>query len=104
MIVRVNWLLATERLADDLTAAIRDHLVDVHVELRSTARHPDMQRKHVVMLAGEDLIAHLCNQRVESIVETFAGVIGIGRCLLEERISRDHFPWHQVAANAEMLN
>jgi hypothetical protein len=36
----MNRILAAERRARELAAAIRDHLVDVHVELRTAAGHP----------------------------------------------------------------
>src|SRR5439155_16499580 len=35
MVIRMHRLMAAERLAGDLRAAVRDHLVDVHVELRA---------------------------------------------------------------------
>jgi hypothetical protein len=57
--------LAAERRAGELAAAVGDHLVDVHVELGAAAGHPDMQRKHVVMLAGEDFVAGLNDQLVQ---------------------------------------
>ena len=56
--------LAAERRARELAAAVGDHLVDVHVELRAAAGHPDVQREHVVVLAGEDLVADLDDQRM----------------------------------------
>ena len=65
VVVRMNRRLAAERRAGELAAAVRDHLVDVHVELRAAAGHPDMQREHVVMLAGEDLVADLDDQLVD---------------------------------------
>ena len=62
MVVRVNRRLLPSARARELTAAVGNHLVDVHVELRAAARHPDMQREHVVVLAGEDLVAGLHDQ------------------------------------------
>ena len=62
VIVGMNRRLAAERRAGELAAAVGDHLVDVHVELGAAAGHPDMQRKHVVMLAGQDFVADLHDQ------------------------------------------
>ena len=83
VIVGMNRRLAAERRACKLAAAVGDHLVDVHVELGAAARHPDMQRKHVVMLAGEDLVADLNDQFVALVVEPLAGVVGDGGGFLQ---------------------
>ena len=64
VIVGMHRRLAAERRAGELAGAVRDDLVDVHVELRAAAGHPDMQRKHVVMLPGQDLVGDLDDQRV----------------------------------------
>jgi hypothetical protein len=50
---------AAERRAGQLAAAIRDHLVHVHVELRAASRHPHMQREHVGVRSSEDFVARL---------------------------------------------
>ena len=67
---------------------LRDHLVDVHVELGAAAGHPDVQRKHVVVLAGQDLVADLDDQAMYLVVEPLAGVIGVGRRLLQDGVGR----------------
>ena len=68
MVVGMNRRLAAERRAGELAAAVGDHLVDVHVELGAAARHPYVQRKHVVMLAGQDLVADLDDQLMRLVV------------------------------------
>ena len=103
VIVGVNRRLAPERRARKLAAAIGDHLVDVHVELGAAARHPHMQRKHVMMLAGEDFVAGLHDQLVTLIVEPLAGVIRGGGGFLQGGIGGDHFARNQILADAEML-
>jgi len=55
----VNRLLASERRPCKLAATVGDHLIHIHVELRAAARHPHVQWKHLVMLAGQDLVANL---------------------------------------------
>ena len=70
--------MAAERRTSDLSAAVRDHLINIHIELRAAAGHPDMQRKHVVVLASKDFVANLDNQFVALIVEPLAVVIGNG--------------------------
>src|SRR5260221_8769983 len=47
-------------------------------ELGTAAGHPDMQGKHVVMFAGEDLVAGLNDQLIALIVESLARVVRSG--------------------------
>ena len=95
--------VAAERRAGKLAAAVGDHLVHVHVELGATARHPDMQGKHVVMLAGENFVAGLNDQFVALVVEPLAVVIGDGGGFLQGRVGRDHLAGNQILSDAEML-
>jgi hypothetical protein len=103
MVIRVDRRFARERRASKLAAAIRDHLVHVHVELRAAARHPDVQGKHVVVLAGEDFVADLRDQPVGFVSQPLAGVVGNGSRLFEDGISRNHLTRDQILADAEML-
>ena len=103
MVVGVHRRLAAQRGAGELAAAVGDHLVDVHVELRAAAGHPHMQRKHVVVLPGQDLVAGLHDQPVHQVVEPPACVVGVGGGLLQRGVGGDHLPRDQVLADAEML-
>ena len=103
VIVGMNRRLAAERRAGELAASVGDHLVDVHVELGAAAGHPDMQREHVVMLAGENFVAGLNDQLVTLIVEPLAGVVGGGGGFLQGGIGGDHLARNQILADAEML-
>ena len=78
VVVGMNRRLAPERRAGDLAAAVRDHLVHVHVELRAAAGHPHMQRVHVVMLAGKDLVTYLEDQLPGLVVEPLVGMVRVG--------------------------
>ena len=69
VVVGMDRLLAAQRLAGDLGAAVGDHLVDVHVELRAAAGHPDVQRKLVVVLAFENLVADRDDQVLLRVAE-----------------------------------
>src|ERR1700722_15944811 len=95
--------LAGERRPGELAASVGDHLVHVHVELRAAAGHPDVQREHVVMLAAQDLVADLNDQSMRPVVETLAGMVGIGRGLLEDGVGGDHLARDQVPPDAEVL-
>src|SRR6202008_3351354 len=86
-----------------LAAAVGDHFVYIHIELSAAAGHPYVQRKHVVMLPSEDLVADLNNQVVALLIEALARTIGVGGALLQDGISRDHFAGNQVLPDAEML-
>src|SRR5580704_18386452 len=103
MVVGVNGRLAAERCAGELAAAVGDHLIDVHVELRAAARHPYMQRKHVVMLAGQDFVADLNNQLVAQVVEPSAGMVGVGGGLFQDGVGGNQLPRDQVFADAEVF-
>src|ERR1700722_13932270 len=103
MIVWMHRRLAGERRPGELAAPVGDHLVHVHVELGAAARHPDVQWEHVVMLAAQDLVADLNDQSMRSVVETLAGMVGIGRSLLQDGVGGDHLPRDQVLPDAEVL-
>src|SRR5215469_793978 len=89
--------------ARELTTPIGDYFVDVHVELSAASGHPDMKGKHVVMLAGKDLVAGLNDQLVALIVKPLAVVVRNGSCFLQGGVGRDHLARNQVLANAEMF-
>ena len=55
------------------------------------------------MLAGEDLVADLDDQPVRLVVEPPAGMVGVGRRLLQDGVGGDHLARDQVLADAEML-
>jgi hypothetical protein len=95
--------VTAERGSCELAAAVGDHLIDVHVELGTAAGHPDVQRKHVVVLAGQDFIAGLDDQFVSLCVEPPAIMVGNGGGLLQRRVGRDHLAGDEILAVAEML-
>src|SRR5260370_42427073 len=95
--------VASKRCAGELAAAVGDHFVDVHVELGAAARHPNMQRKHVLVLAGQDFVASLNDQLVALVVKPLAVVVRDCRGFLQGGVGRDHFARNQVLPDAEML-
>src|SRR5215471_16444521 len=99
----MNRCLAPERRTCKLATTVRDHFVDVHVELGAAARHPHVQREHVMMLAGEDFVAHMNDQLVALIVEPLAGMIGNGSGFLQGGVGGDHLAGNEIPADAEML-
>src|SRR5262245_39767539 len=62
-----------------------------------------MQRKHVVVLASEDLVTGLDDELAALIVEPVAVVVRDGRGFLQDSVRGDHFARHQVLPDAEML-
>jgi len=101
---RSQATLAAERQALDLGAAIRNHLVDVHVELRAAAAHPHMQGEHVAMAADEDLVADLGNQPMLLVPQAPLVVIGLRRRPLHDRVGGNHLARHEIAADVEVLD
>ncbi len=55
------------------------------------------------MLAAQDLVADLNDQSMRSVVETLAGMVGIGRGLLQDGVGGDHLPRDQILPDAEVL-
>jgi hypothetical protein len=103
VIVRVHGRLAAERGAGKLAAAVGDHLVDVHVELRPAAGHPDMQREIIGMLPGEYFVANRDDHLAASRVQRAELAVGERRRLFEDRVRGDHLARHQIAADAEIF-
>src|SRR5262245_23727720 len=99
----MDRLVAAQRLAGDLLAAVGDHLVHIHVELRAAAGHPDVERELVLVLALQDLVADADDQVLRSVAEAAGLVIDQRGRLLDDRVGGDHFPRDQVVADAEML-
>ena len=62
-----------------------------------------MQREHILVLPGEDLVGDLDDQAVGSVVEPAAGMVGVGRRLFQDRVGADHLARNQILADAEML-
>ena len=90
MIIWVHRRFAPEWCSGKLATAVGDDLIDVHVELGPAAGHPDVQGKHVLMLAREDFVASANDQVVALVVEPFAGVVRSGRCFLQDGVGGDH--------------
>src|SRR5215831_12349955 len=99
----MNRRLASNRRARELATPVGDDLVHVHVELRPAASHPDVQWKHIVVLARENLIAGLQNESEALVIETVPGMIGNGRAFLQCGVSGDHLSWDQMKSDTEML-
>src|SRR5262245_23645109 len=99
----MNRSMAAKRRARELTTPVGDHFIDVHVELRAAAGHPDMQGEHVVMPPTQNFVTSLSDQLVSLIIKPVAVAIGDGSGLLQYSVSCDHFARNQVLTDAEML-
>src|ERR1700692_1102849 len=95
--------VASQCCAGKLATAVGDHFVDVHVELGAAARHPDMQREHVVMLASQNFVKGLNDQIGALIVKPLAVAVRDGGGFLQGGVGRNHFSGNQVLPDAEML-
>src|SRR5215471_7358299 len=102
MIVRMDRSLAAEWRTRQLATAVRDHFVHIHVELGAAARHPNVQREHIMVLYGEDFVASLNDQFVLLITEPLVLMVGYGCGFLQSCIGGDHFSWNQIFAYAEV--
>src|SRR5258707_10192517 len=99
----MNRRFARERRAGQLAAAVRDHLVHVHVELSAAPGHPHMQWKHVVMLAGEYLVTGINDQLMGLVLEPLADMVRVGCGFLQNGVRSNHLARNEVLADAEVL-
>src|SRR5258707_3194007 len=99
----MNRMLAAERCACELTAAVRNDLVDVHVELGAAPGHPYMQREHVLVVAAKDLVTSARDQHVDFARQSTTLQIGRGSCTLYHCVGSDHLARDQVLTDAEIL-
>src|SRR5580698_11017503 len=99
----MNGPLTAKLRARELTAAVGDHLIYVHVELRATPRHPHMQRKHVLMLTCKNLVAGLDDELVPSLFEPSACVVRICCGLLQGGVRGDHFSRDQILPDIKVF-
>src|SRR4051812_5169572 len=102
MVVRMNRNLAPKGLPDNLADPVGDDFVHVHVELRAAARHPDMKRKHIAMIARQEFVANLDDELLTGLRETPTPRIALRRCLLDDGVGLDHLRRHQISADTEM--
>jgi len=103
VIVGMYGRLASQRRTGKLTAAIRNYLVNIHVELCSAPRHPNVERKHFLVPPGQDLVARLHDQFVAGVVQPLSRMVRVRRGFLERGVRRDHLPGNQVLPDTEML-
>ena len=91
--------LATQQL----TGAIRQHLVDIHVGLRARASLPDHQRKLVIMLAGHHLIDCRHDGPGLLFILQTQSVIHCRRGALDLRQRPDDLAWLLLARDVKVL-
>jgi hypothetical protein len=100
----MNRLFACQGRTGKLTAAVGDHLVDVHVELSAATRHPQMQWEHVVTLRGEYLVTNLNDQLMVLGVKPLAGLVRVSGGFLQNGVCANHLTRNEVFSDAEVLN
>src|ERR1700760_2821071 len=103
MVIRVDRTFAAERRVCNLAAPIRYDLVDIHIELGAASSHPDMQREHFAMFAGQNFIADLGDQRQRPVINAATGMVGGGGGALDDSIGSDHLARDEILADVEML-
>jgi hypothetical protein len=95
--------LAAQRRTVKLAGTVRNHLVDIHIELRAASGHPDMQGEHVVMPTSQNLVRDRDDQIVDLLIHSLARVVGVGGSLLQNGEGRDQFARDQILPNAEIF-
>src|SRR5215469_2220495 len=66
------------------------------VELSAAARHPYMQRKHVAMLTGQNLVTDFDDQLVALVIEPLASMVRICRSFFKNCIRGNHLARNEV--------
>ncbi len=90
-------------LAQQLVAAPRDHLVDVHVALGAAAGLPHGQREVAVQRAREDFVAHLRDAGGAFLIQHAQVAIGLRGGLFENCKRANDLPRHLFGADGEIL-
>ncbi|MDF9866291.1 hypothetical protein M2437_005273 [Methylorubrum pseudosasae] len=104
VVIGMHGILAPERLTGDLAGPVRDHLVDVHVELGAATRHPDVQRKHLRVLSGQNLVADLNDELVLRLAEAAIREVDVGGGLFQDRVARHELTRHPLDPDVEILD
>ena len=94
-----------QRLACELVTAVGDDLVGVHIALGAAARLPDDERKVIVELALDDLVAGRCDGSA-FFGRHFVGAqgcIGERGSLFEIAEGADDLAWHDLLADGEVF-
>ena len=103
VVVGMHRRLLPSARSRKLAAAVGDHLVDVHVELRAAAADPDRKRKLFGVTPAQNFVADGLDQPGFFAVELAERGIGAGAGLFQQRIGLDHFRRHLFAANGEIF-
>ena len=103
IIVRVHLTLHPARPAQQLTRAVGQHLIHIHIALRAGAGLPDSQRKGVRMLACQHFIRGLNNRLRFLRGQQAEIVIHLRRRALGQRQRVDKLDRHFFRRNAEMF-
>jgi len=102
VVVRVHRLLAAQLTAGHLDGAVGDHLVAVHVRLRSRTGLPDAQREVRIEFSRDHLVTGAADQFTQFRIEFIQLDIRLGCRLLEHTEGADDRTRHQVVADVEV--
>jgi hypothetical protein len=103
MVVGVNRRFAPQGRTGELATTVGDHLIHIHIELRATARHPHMERKHILVLTSEDFITGLDNQMKRLIRKATTLMVCDCRRFFNHSVGSDHLLRHQIPADTEIF-
>src|SRR3989475_10927366 len=104
MVIRMDWALIPERMAQDLVGTIRDPLVRIHVRRGPAAGLEDVQREMAVQFAVHPLLARLADRLANFVVEQSELHVGLGARHLDQAESVDEPPAEADSADWEVFD
>ena len=103
VIVRMHRLLGAGLAAEQFAGTVGDHLIEVHVGLRTRSGLPDHQREIVVELAVDHFARRTNDGASAALVEQAEFKIGLCRRKLHDRQCANDRHRHELIANLEVM-
>ena len=103
VVVGMDRCLRADHSAEHLDRAVGDHLVGVHVRLRTRAGLPHDERKFGVELAVDHFLRRADDRVGELAIEHTQVAIGFGRRALDRAQGANKRHRHRLAADAKVL-
>src|SRR6201996_3483920 len=102
MVIGMDRIFQPDRLARDLTHAIRDHLVGVHVGAGAGTGLENVERKAAVQLSLDNLFRSLNDEACTLSVESLTIPIGLGGAPLDKPERANQWTTKAISADGKI--